>query len=67
MLPPAARNTRVDSIALTARRAELARSGLSQWRPSLRLFGGAGTFQDRLVTELSDASASTIAEAQTVL
>ena len=27
----------------------------------------AGTFQDRLVTELSDASASTIAEAQTVL
>ena len=32
-----------------------------------RVERAAGTFQDRLVTELSDASASTIAEAQTVL
>ena len=32
-----------------------------------RVERAAGTFQDRLVTELSDASASTIAEAQAVL
>ena len=32
-----------------------------------RVERAAGTFQDRLVTELSDASASTIAEAQSVL
>ena len=32
-----------------------------------RVERAAGTFQDRLVTKLSDASASTIAEAQTVL